>query len=150
MIARTTSMTRGTMKNSISGTLPVIAVTTAIGGTTAFAADMPVKAPYLKAPVAMVYDWTGFYIGVNAGVGIGRDYTRLAIPPGLSFEATYLNPQGGLGGGQIGYNYQVQNSFFGALVFGVEADFQGTAMRDNFNCLIGCLPLQNNHFNQKL
>jgi outer membrane immunogenic protein len=114
------------------------------------AADMAVKAPYLKAPVAMVYDWTGFYIGVNAGVGIGRDYTRLAIPGGASFEASYLNPQGALGGGQIGYNYQVQNSFFGALVFGVEADIQGTGMRDSFTCLLGCLPALNANFNQKL
>jgi outer membrane immunogenic protein len=102
------------------------------------AADMAVKAPYLKAPVAMVYDWTGFYIGVNAGVGIGRDYTRLAVPAVPSFEASYLNPQGGLGGGQIGYNYQVPNTLFGALVFGVEADFQGTGMRDNYTCLLSC------------
>ena len=29
------------------------------------AADLAVKAPYSKAPVAMVYDWTGFYLGVN-------------------------------------------------------------------------------------
>ena len=130
----------------------ILAGAAALLGTavSAQAADMAVKAPYLKAPVAMVYDWTGFYIGVNAGVGIGRDYTRVAIPAGLSFEASYLNPQGGLGGGQIGYNWQVQNSFFGALVFGAEADFQGTGMRDNFNCLIGCLPAQNNNISQKL
>jgi outer membrane immunogenic protein len=101
------------------------------------AADMAVKAPYLKAPVAMVYDWTGFYIGVNAGVGIGRDYTRLAI--GNFVDASYLSPQGGLGGGQIGYNWQVPNSLFGALVFGVEADFQGTGMRDNYTCLLTCM-----------
>jgi outer membrane immunogenic protein len=130
----------------------ILAGAAALVGTavSAQAADMAVKAPYLKAPVAMVYDWTGFYIGVNAGVGIGRDYTRLAIPAGQSFEASYLNPQGGLGGGQIGYNYQVQNSFFGALVFGAEADFQGTGMRDNFNCLIGCLVGQNLNISQKL
>ncbi|HWX08174.1 MAG TPA: porin family protein, partial [Bradyrhizobium sp.] len=94
------------------------------------AADLPVKAPYLKAPVAMVYDWTGFYIGVNAGVGIGRDYTRLAIPAGLSFEASYLNPLGAVGGGQVGYNWQLPKSAFGSLVLGVEADLQGTGMRD--------------------
>jgi outer membrane immunogenic protein len=62
------------------------------------AADLPVKAPYLKAPVATVYDWTGFYIGANAGVGVGRDYSRLDVPALLGFEASYLNPQGGLGG----------------------------------------------------
>jgi outer membrane immunogenic protein len=150
MIGATTGMTRGTMKNSISGTLAAFAVTAAIGGTTASAADLPVKAPYLKAPVAMVYDWTGFYIGVNAGVGVGRDYTRLAIPAGLSFEASYLNPLGAVGGGQIGYNWQLPRSAFGSIVLGVEADLQGTGMRDNFNCLIGCLPAQNLNFNQRL
>jgi outer membrane immunogenic protein len=84
----------------------ILAGAAALLGTavSAQAADMAVKAPYLRAPVAMVYDWTGFYIGVNAGVGIGRDYTRLAIPGGPSFEASYLNPQGGMGGGQVGYN----------------------------------------------
>ena len=130
----------------------ILAGAAALLGTvvSAQAADMAVKAPYLKAPVAMVYDWTGFYIGVNAGVGIGRDYTRLAIPGGASFEATYLNPQGALGGGQIGYNWQVPNSFFGGLVFGVEADIQGTGMRDSFSCLLGCLAGLNANFNQRL
>ena len=78
-----------------------------LGINAASAADMAVKAPYFKAPVSVVYDWTGFYIGANAGVGVGRDYTRLDVPAGGSFEASYLNPQGGLGGGQIGYNWQI-------------------------------------------
>ncbi len=138
------------MRSSIFSVSAAVALTTIGGIGAASAADMAVKAPYLKAPIAMVYDWTGFYIGVNAGVGIGRDYTRLAIPGGLSFEASYLNPQGGLGGGQIGYNWQIPNSFFGALVFGVEADIQGANMRDNFSCLIGCLPAQSVNFNQRL
>jgi outer membrane immunogenic protein len=133
----------------------ILAGAAALLGTavSAQAADMAVKAPYLKAPVAMVYDWTGFYIGVNAGVGIGRDYTRLAIPAGPSFEASYLGPQGGLGGGQIGYNYQTSSSFFGGpLVFGVEADIQGTGMRDTFTCGLGCPgPLATSSvFNQRL
>src|SRR5205807_6574334 len=99
-----------TMKKILAGAAALLGT-----AVSAQAADMAVKAPYLKAPVAMVYDWTGFYIGVNAGVGIGRDYTRLAAPGGPSFEASYLNPQGGFGGAQIGYNYQVSNTMFGAL-----------------------------------
>jgi outer membrane immunogenic protein len=118
------------------------------------AADLPAKAPYLKAPVAMVYDWTGFYIGVNAGVGMGRDYTRLDIPAGPSFERSYLNPQGGLGGGQIGYNWQAKGfTLFGLadqLVLGVEADVQGAGLSDNHTCLIGCTVLFNTQFSQKL
>jgi outer membrane immunogenic protein len=113
------------------------------------AADFPARAPYLKVPVAMVYDWTGFYLGVNAGVGIGRDYTRLDIPGVPSFERSYLNPQGALGGGQVGYNWQT-NSIVGPLVLGVEADIQGTGLSDNHSCLLGCLPAQNAQFNQKL
>jgi outer membrane immunogenic protein len=36
----------------------------------AFAADMPVKAPYAPAPA--VYNWTGWYVGVNAGASMGH------------------------------------------------------------------------------
>ena len=102
-----------------------------VGATvSAQAADLPVKAPYYKAPAAMVYDWTGFYIGVNAGVGIGRDRTQHFIPA-ISADSLYLSPQGGLGGGQIGYNWQT-DSLLGPLVLGVETDIQGTGMRDSY------------------
>ncbi|HSV23009.1 MAG TPA: hypothetical protein VLJ17_08270, partial [Xanthobacteraceae bacterium] len=34
----------------------------------ASAADLPVKAPVYKAPIAVpVYNWTGFYVGANIG-----------------------------------------------------------------------------------
>src|SRR5437763_638661 len=125
------------MRNTISSAFAVLAVTAATSGA-ASAADLPVKAPYFKAPAAMIYDWTGFYIGANAGIGVGRDSTRLDIPAGGSFESSYLNPQGGLAGGQIGYNWQTPNTFLGTLVLGIEADIQGTDMRDSVNCLIGC------------
>jgi outer membrane immunogenic protein len=113
------------------------------------AADLRAKAPYLKAPVAMVYDWTGFYLGVNVGVGMGRDYTRLDVAAAPSFERSHLNPQGALGGGQIGYNWQT-NSIVGPLVLGVEADIQGTGMSDNHTCLLGCSAALNAQYNQKL
>jgi hypothetical protein len=38
---------------------------------TAQAADMPVKAPVYKAPVAETLSWTGFYVGGNVGYGWG-------------------------------------------------------------------------------
>src|SRR5688500_11004476 len=62
------------MKKLLLATTAFLAV-----AANAQAADLRAKAPYLKAPVAMVYDWTGFYIGANAGVGMGRDYTRLDV-----------------------------------------------------------------------
>ena len=44
------------------------------------AADLAAR-HYTKAPVmATVYDWTGFYVGVNAGVGLGRNPQSYLVP----------------------------------------------------------------------
>jgi outer membrane immunogenic protein len=100
------------------------------------AADLAPR-PYTKAPVmAPVYDWTGFYLGVNAGFGLGRD--RAVHDFGGAGISTYLQPLGAIGGGQIGYNWQT-NSFLGPLVFGVEADIQGADMTDNRTDFIGLI-----------
>ena len=108
---------------------------------------MAAKVPYYKAPLIKVYDWTGFYIGVNAGGGIGRDRTGHNIPGGPSFDSIYQSPQGAVGGAQIGYNWQT-NSLFGPLVYGLEADIQGTGMRDGRTFLNAfALPTA---YNQKL
>jgi len=121
-----------------------IIVGVAMFGTavSAQAADLAVKAPYTKAPaLASVYDWTGFYLGVNAGIGLGRDRTQHY--EGGSVDSLYLSPLGAVGGGQIGYNWQT-NSFLGPIVFGVEADIQGADMRDGF------VSVPNAAYNQKM
>jgi outer membrane immunogenic protein len=105
------------------------------------AADLAPR-PYTKAPaMAPVYDWTGFYLGVNAGIGLGRDRTQHFDAAGA--DSTYLSPLGAIGGGQIGYNWQT-NSFLGPIVLGVEADIQGADMRD------GYVNANGNAFSQKL
>ncbi|CAN5193938.1 hypothetical protein BH11PSE4_BH11PSE4_09240 [soil metagenome] len=98
------------------------------------AADMAAKAPYYKAPIVAVYDWTGFYIGVNAGVGVARDRT------GHSFtgDSLYQAPQGGFGGGQIGYNWR-GDSLLGPIVYGLEADIQGAGLSDGYPAVAGGL-----------
>jgi outer membrane immunogenic protein len=105
-----------------------IAAATFVIATSAFAADLPVKAPvYTKAPVYVdpVFDWTGFYIGGNLGYSWGRsnDTSTLTNAAGtvllVTSDKTDLN--GIVGGGQIGYNWQIQN-----WVWGLEADIQGT------------------------
>jgi outer membrane immunogenic protein len=115
----------------------------------ALAADMsyPVKAP---PPVIIpAFSWTGFYIGANGGYGgdkfrypfsafadryecddqrlCGDQPEALAAPPGFEIDDSVdlngnfnLTSSGFFGGGQIGYNYQFDNSW----VIGVEADFQ--------------------------
>lgn len=81
------------------------------------AADMPTKAPVYKAPpVVAPYNWTGFYLGVNGGYGWGT--TSGSILP--TFFAGNYDINGGLFGGQIGYNYQFPASHF---VLGIEADW---------------------------
>ncbi|PZA11428.1 porin family protein [Rhodopseudomonas palustris] len=130
------------MKRILAGV--VLASTAAVS---AQAADLAVKAPYLKAPVAAVYDWTGFYIGANVGVGVGRDLTAHAFPAGGTFNTTYLQPQGAIGGGQIGYNWQI-GSMFGPMLIGVEADIQGSGVSDGGTTLNSLAGLVN--YNQKL
>ncbi|KRR09654.1 hypothetical protein CQ12_14090 [Bradyrhizobium jicamae] len=101
-----------------------------LGSAPTIAADLAAR-PYTKAPaLAAVYDWTGFYIGVNAGVGIGRDRFQHDWLGGASPYSFYVAPQGGFGGGQIGYNWQT-GSFLGPIVFGVEADIQGAGLSDD-------------------
>lgn len=113
--------------------MKIFLTTAALLGTavSAQAADLAAR-PYTKAPAYVaVYDWTGFYFGANAGVGIGRDRADHIFPSAASsFATTYLSPQGGLGGGQVGYNWQT-NSILGPMVIGVEGDIQGTDMRDS-------------------
>jgi outer membrane immunogenic protein len=93
-------------------------ITLGISGS-AFAADLPlpVKAP----PPPPWYDWTGFYIGADGGYSWGRGATSYTVA-GLAPFSTTQNINGGLGGGQIGYNWQFNHNW----VLGVEADIQGT------------------------
>jgi outer membrane immunogenic protein len=93
----------------------------------ASAADMPARMP-TKAPVPYValYNWTGLYIGANIGYGWGRD----------TAGGTSTNLNGVIGGGQIGYNWQMNN-----LVFGVETDFQGSGQRASASGVIGVTPV---------
>ncbi|MDB5485685.1 MAG: porin [Tardiphaga sp.] len=119
------------MKRILAGALLVgTAITSAQG------ADLQAR-PYTKAPAPMlaVYDWTGFYLGVNVGLGLGRDRITHGFT-GFN-DTTYTQPQGLVGGGQIGYNWQNNASLLGLgpIVFGIEADIQGADMRDGRNLL---------------
>src|SRR5215469_10654102 len=88
-----------------------------IFGTPAFAADMAVKGP-APAPAPAVYNWTGWYVGVNAGASMGSANTDYNVTPitvtGAVFGSTTPGfgfsdrtaPDGFIGGGQIGYNWQ--------------------------------------------
>jgi outer membrane immunogenic protein len=95
---------------------------------TASAADMPAKAPVLKAPGTVATSWTGFY--VNGGLGYGMwaaDTTTVIATTGACFLCT-TQVQGGKGwlakiGG--GYDYQFSSKF----VAGVFGDFDISSLK---------------------
>ena len=94
-----------------------------IGTASASAADLAAR-PYVKAPapIAVVYNWTGFYIGAQVGYAWGDNSTRefvtvTGLPTGFNQG---FNTDGFVGGGHLGYNWQ-----FGQFVFGLEGDIEG-------------------------
>jgi outer membrane immunogenic protein len=103
-------MQKGTMRSLLVG---LVSATVFSGA--AIAADM--ARPVYKAPPAGVlpvaYDWTGFYIGGHVGYGWAEKDWRDAFGLNVSNKGN-----GFLGGGQVGFNYQI-NQF----VLGVEGDF---------------------------
>jgi outer membrane immunogenic protein len=108
--------------------LATVAISALLTGA-ASAADMAAR-PYTKAPVvAAVYDWTGFYVGVNGGWGTSRNcWTNTAVlgvvlPP--ASEGCH-DADGGTVGGQIGYRWQSGSWVFGLEAQGNWADFQGS------------------------
>lgn len=94
---------------------------TILSVTAAQAADMPVKAPRIAPPV--LYNWTGFYIGINGGGGWGRSDWSSPVADTGNF-----NISGGLVGGTIGYNWQIT-----PWVFGLEGDLDWTNIRGSTN-----------------
>jgi outer membrane immunogenic protein len=66
-------------------------------------------------PVPLFYSWTGFYAGGHLGVGWANGGSA-----------------GFLGGGQVGFNYQINPQW----VLGVEADIAGTTIKDSVNATV--------------
>ena len=121
-----------------------IAALASFVATGALAADLPMKTPYTKAPAYKepVFNWTGFYLGGNLGYSWGRSSDTSTITNGagtvLLTTPDRSNLDGVVGGGQIGYNWQMQN-----WLWGLEADIQGTGekgSRDFVCAAVTCLP----------
>jgi outer membrane immunogenic protein len=94
------------------------------------AADLGAK-PYAKAPqfVAPIYDWSGFYIGLNGGGASSRDCLTVTNVAGAgvfpSSEGCH-NATGGVVGSQIGYRWQTAGWVFGLEAQGDWADLKGS------------------------
>lgn len=83
---------------------------------------MPIKAP---APPPPMYDWTGFYVGLQGGYGWGWPEFDLPFP---TFMQQAWPANGLFGGAMAGYNYE-----FGAshIVLGVEGEYSAGDLSGN-------------------
>ncbi len=100
--------------------LPATLLATCLA-TAAYAADMPLRQTLSPVVYPAAFTWTGFYMGLNAGIG-WADVGNVAVT-GPTGSSAVLSGGGGdgtfVGGGQVGFNWQA-----GAIVYGLEADIQ--------------------------
>jgi outer membrane immunogenic protein len=139
----------------LPGVLAALALSAPISAAVAADLRLPVKAPPM--PVVAPYSWTGFYIGANAGYSWGRDpidvtssartrvFRAFGLPAETLISDVTVGPvplasgtadiQGGVLGGQAGYNWQS-----GMWVFGLETDLQWTGQKGSvqFCAPAGC------------
>jgi outer membrane immunogenic protein len=80
-----------------------------------------------KAPIySPVYNWSGFYVGINGGGAWGNSHW---------LNTTGFNVSGGMVGGTLGYNWQN-----GPWVLGLEGDVDWTNIKGRtiVGCPLGC------------
>lgn len=101
--------------------MPLAVVALLAASPFARAADIP--APIYKGAQAMApyHNWTGFFIGINAGYGFGSS----------TWDAPAItnHPSGLMAGGTLGYNYQI-----GSVVFGFEGDLDWAMVKGDTAC----------------
>jgi outer membrane immunogenic protein len=107
------------MSRTLLASLLAGAAVAALAVAPSFAADLGPAAPpqTYVAPPAAVYDWTGFYVGINGGYGWGDFPNNSGVAPGGPPPISLNGADGGLIGGTLGYNWQ-----FGHFVAGLETD----------------------------
>jgi len=115
----------------------------------ASAADLAAR-PYTKAPppmMAAIYDWSGFYVGLNGGGGWSQkcwDRTStlgVVLTPAVA-EGCH-DASGGVAGGQVGYRWQAGSWVFGLEAQGDWANLTGSntsliVIPGGVNCIAAC------------
>ena len=98
------------MKRLLVAAVGLVSLGLASASVPATAADIaPRRMAPVAAPAYLPFNWGGWYAGLNLGGGVGGDVD------GIMF------------GGQIGYNWQVNQ-----IVFGIETDLQYSGQDDSF------------------
>jgi outer membrane immunogenic protein len=98
----------------------------------AFGADIiPGPAPMPLPAVPFPYNWSGIYIGGNGGYGWASATGTASISGGFlngASASTSGSGNGGIAGGQLGFNWQINQ-----LVLGVEGDMQWSGQSTTTN-----------------
>lgn len=108
------------MRSILFGVAALVATSAA-----AAAADMPVR-PTAPAIAAPLYNWGGFYGGINAGWGWGPTHWQYDVIPPASISQQM---NGGFGGFQTGYNFQIAS-----FVLGIEGDYEFANINATGSC----------------
>jgi outer membrane immunogenic protein len=108
----------------------------------AVAAEMAPVPYYPAPPPPILWSWTGLYIGANlgwagsssntltnTGTDTGTGGLGAALGAGLFPGSVSVSHSGFIGGGQIGYNWQLAPTW----VAGIETDFDGLGNNTNTN-----------------
>ncbi|HTJ56697.1 MAG TPA: outer membrane beta-barrel protein [Devosiaceae bacterium] len=103
------------MRRLVLSSLALIALSS--GG--AYAADLAVPAAPVPVASPVAANWTGFYAGIFGGLAASTDALDMAAPGAGTVNAN-ITGNGWLGGGRIGYDYDL-----GGPVLGAYADFAG-------------------------
>ena len=110
------------MKKILLGAAAFVAWAFAVPASAAEIDGGPIPPDFFTAPPAFAppraYNWTGVYIGINAGGGWGNPHWDTSPWPSTLMDGNY-SLSGGLFGGTLGYNLQAGTSSF---VIGGEVD----------------------------
>ncbi|MEW6437369.1 MAG: outer membrane protein [Pseudomonadota bacterium] len=101
----------------------------------AFAADLPdTKGAPLYAPPPPVFSWNGAYVGGQVGYEWGTTTTSSFVnaAPGVRVSGPSQDDSGVVGGGHVGYNYQISQ-----FIVGAEGDVNGADYTGNGFDLLG-------------
>jgi outer membrane immunogenic protein len=84
-------------------------------------------------------EWTGFYVGANGGIALGRNPTNfvdLVVADNFVGNNSQVNtnPVGPVVGGQAGYLVKIAPNWLA----GIETDLQGSYQRDPTTCFGNC------------
>jgi outer membrane immunogenic protein len=120
------------MKSALFGFVCALAVSPAV------AADFPTKAS--PTPLARpIYDWTGLYVGINAGGGQNHNCWdangALVFGFSPSISEGCNDATGAVVGGQIGYRTMLSNFVFGIEAQGDWANLKGSNNSNLFSGL---------------